>query len=119
LLKFGRDWAWPLKITAAAALDEQISLSTTYDVNWDGCDGSIAWVWAKFYAMANVDGIAQPPAFQRDDVKWTLIVRKEGNSFRITVRGRLPDGSWPVIPEDPGAPIFHLYAPMAENKIRS
>jgi hypothetical protein len=29
LLKFGRDSAWPLKIVAAAALDEQISLSIT------------------------------------------------------------------------------------------
>jgi hypothetical protein len=75
-------------------------------------------VWAKVYATANVDAIAQPPAFQREDVQWTLTVRKESNSFRIIVRERLTDGSWPVIPEDPGAPILHLYALMAEIKIR-
>jgi hypothetical protein len=41
LMNFGRDSAWPLKITAAPALDAQISLSITYDVNWDDCDPSI------------------------------------------------------------------------------
>jgi hypothetical protein len=42
--KFGRDSAWPLKITAASALDDQISISITYDVDWTDCDSSIEWV---------------------------------------------------------------------------
>jgi hypothetical protein len=119
LIKFGRDSAWPLKITATSALDEQISLSITYDVNWEDLGGSIEWVWTKFYAMANADGITQPPAFQRSDVKWALSIRKDDNAFRIIVREQLPDGTWPSAPEDPGKPILLPYAPMAEIKIRS
>jgi hypothetical protein len=38
LLKFGRDSAWPLKITEASALDETTSLSITYDSDWEECD---------------------------------------------------------------------------------
>jgi hypothetical protein len=42
LLKFGRDSARPLKITAPSTIDDTESLSITYDSDWTDCDGYIA-----------------------------------------------------------------------------
>jgi hypothetical protein len=41
LLKSGRDSSWPLKITAAVEIDQETSLSITYDSDWNGCDGTV------------------------------------------------------------------------------
>jgi hypothetical protein len=44
LLKFGRDSDWPLRITAATAIDTFTSLSTRHQVGREDCDNSIPWV---------------------------------------------------------------------------
>jgi hypothetical protein len=36
LLKHGRDANWPLKVTAASAIDEFTSLSLIYEIDWEG-----------------------------------------------------------------------------------
>jgi hypothetical protein len=113
LLKFGRDLAWPLKITAASAIDKETSLSITYDSDWDDCDGTVEWIWQKFHLAAQADQIEVPPAFARAGSTWELCLRKENNSLHILVREKLVDGSFPVIPEDPELPSMIPYGPNA------
>jgi hypothetical protein len=119
LLKFGRDSAWPLRITAASLIDEETSLSVTYEVGWKDCDSSIAWVWNRFKKAAISDGPTQQPAFQRDGVSWDISVRKENNSIRILLREAEKDEFRPSTPEDPGLPGMIMYAPNAVIKFRS
>jgi hypothetical protein len=99
LLKFGRDSAPPLKITAASSLDEQTSLSITCGSDWTECDGTIEWVWSKFTATAAADQARVPPAFNRPGTTWELCMRKENNAMHTLVRERLADGTSPTIPD--------------------
>jgi hypothetical protein len=114
LLKFGRDSTWPLKIAGASALDQETSLSVTYEAGWEDCYSSIAWVWNQFRKAAIADGLTQPPAFQRD-----VTVRKGNNTITILLRETAKDGSRPITPEDTGLPEMILYAPNAIIKLRS
>jgi hypothetical protein len=43
---------------------------------------------------------------------------KEKNSLDILIRERLVDGTFPVIPKDPGLPAAILYGPNAIIKLR-
>jgi hypothetical protein len=114
LMRFGRDSAWPLRITAASYLDEETSLSISYVSDLDGCDGTIEWVQAKFKAAAEADQIALPPAFQRQDATWDFSPRKENNSFHVLIR----ENTTTEIPEDPGLPAVVLYGPEVIIKLR-
>jgi hypothetical protein len=114
----GRDSAWTLEITAASALDDTASLSVIHASDWTDCDGTVDWVWDKFYEAARVDQITVPPAFNRAGTSWDLYLRKENNGLHILVRERLADGSLPVIPEDPGLPAMTLHGPNAIIKLR-
>jgi hypothetical protein len=40
LLKFGRESNWPLQVTFASVVSENVSAPITYQVDWEGCDGS-------------------------------------------------------------------------------
>jgi hypothetical protein len=76
MLRFERDSAWPLKITAASALDEATSLSITDDSEWTDDDGSIEWIWDKFYEAAKADQITVRPALSRPGSTCDMFVRK-------------------------------------------
>jgi hypothetical protein len=43
-------------------------------------------------------------------------VRKENNTLSILIREQLVDGTFPIIPEDPGLPAAILYGPNATIK---
>jgi hypothetical protein len=98
MLRFGRDLNWSWKIMAASALDETTSLSITCHSDWADCDGSISWVWTKFYTAAEADQIAVPPAFSRPESTWDLLAMKENNSMHLLVREELADGFSPEYP---------------------
>jgi hypothetical protein len=118
LLKFGRESAWSLSITLPGALTDEIALSITYDVDWEGCDGSTDWAMAKFFAAANADGVVKPPIFDRPDIKWEPEITKENNAFHILIRQTLVNGARPSISEDPGLPVMIIYGPNAIIKLR-
>jgi hypothetical protein len=67
-------------------IDEFTSLSTTYEIRLEGCDGSIEWCWRKFAESAGADKLTQPPAFDGDGVPWDITLRKDNNSIRILLR---------------------------------
>jgi hypothetical protein len=48
---------------------------------------------------------------------WDLCLRKEDTSLHILVRELRTDGSFPVIPEDPGRPVAVLYGPNSIIKL--
>jgi hypothetical protein len=92
LLRFGRDSAWPLKVSFATLASPATSLSITYDINWDGLqnseeeDISSESCWNKFMERVSFENLSAPPAFLRDGVEWKVSVRKENNSIRVFLK---------------------------------
>jgi hypothetical protein len=108
-LKFGRDSAWPLKLTVASALDE----TTIHHLRlW------LRRLWRRFHDAASEDQIPVPPAFTRSGSVWDLSLRNENNLLHILTRENPADGTFPFIPEGPRLPVAILYGPNAIVKLR-
>jgi hypothetical protein len=45
-------------------------------------------------------------------------LRKQNNAMHKLVRERLANGTFPIIPEDPGLPVMFLYGPDAIIKLK-
>jgi hypothetical protein len=99
ILKFGRDFDWPLKITVASALNEIDSLAITYQASWeDYSSNTTEWLVAKFLAAAKQDGLGPLPVWEREGLTWPFYmgVEQRGSMFpRQRSLGFLPTSSMP------------------------
>jgi hypothetical protein len=118
LLKFGRDWNWPLRITIASALDEVNSISVTYPINWEECDGSNEWFMSKFGQAPMADGFGPLPVATRDGLSWLAIMRKENNALRVILNEKRADEIFVSMREEEGIPPYLFYGRRAEIKMR-
>jgi hypothetical protein len=118
LLEFGRDSSWPRKVTVASALDEINSMSVTYSISWEGCDGSTEWLLSKFDEAAQAGQLTPLSVFARQGLTWTAVLRKENNSFRAVLHEKRVDGIIVCIPEEEEIPLYLFHGPRAEIKMR-
>jgi hypothetical protein len=115
--KFARDSGWPLSVTLASVINDEISLSVTYQISWDGCSNDPSWVTAKFMEAAQTDGLVQLSVWARDGSSLMNVGRKENNSIRLLLVEKTVEGLAYTL-EDPGIAPYIFYGPMATIRIR-
>jgi hypothetical protein len=76
------------------------SATVTYRSTWTDCDASTTWFLNQWNALAAKDQLAGLPVLFRQDVPWTLSLRKEDNEFRVVVHEKTADGTFVATPED-------------------
>jgi hypothetical protein len=92
-------------------VDDNISASFTYSIDWEGCDSSEAWFRAKFHQAAEADQLSPVPDLSRADGTWCFILRKEANSFRWIIPEQTESGILKDTPEQSGLLVLTLYEP--------
>jgi hypothetical protein len=118
ILKFGRDCQWPLYISVASTLDGTNSATITYQSPWTECDASTTSFWNQFVSLSAADNLVGLPVAARQNIPWTVTLRKESNSIRVTLHEKTVEGQFVLTPEDDGIPCFLLHGPKATIEMR-
>jgi hypothetical protein len=113
-MKFARDNAWPLHLSCASTFDGTNSITVTYGTSLEDCEDKIPWLWTKFVAELNDDGMIGFPALARNDIIWKRHCFIGDHYLHIMLKEQNVSST-----EDDGPPCFFFYAPKALLKLRA